>query len=129
MFTYEQKTGKLRNSVRSLVGTGYSGNGIGLNNASFQNVHDVGPLPRGLWTIELIADEHGKPVDHNGKHAPVFRLLPKEGTQTFGRSDFEFHGDLIGHVGENIASKGCVILNHDSRLKILVSSDRELEVI
>ena len=47
---YQQSTGYLAlNTI--FVGTGYSGNGAGLNNPGAQDQHNVGPLPQGMYTI------------------------------------------------------------------------------
>jgi hypothetical protein len=55
------------------------------------------------------------------------RLLPREGTNTFGRSGFCFHGDNKEHPG--CASEGCPIQAHDVRVKVWESGDRCFYVI
>lgn len=79
MYTYSQgkhtlsKDGVLQND------TGHSGNGAGLNNPAMQEVHDTGPLPRGMYTIGEWQAEHGQlgPV--------VAPLIPDAANEMFGR--------------------------------------------
>jgi hypothetical protein len=71
------------------VATGYSGAGEGKNNPALQGVVDVGPVPRGDYTI-------GAPecVTAPGPHGPyILRLTPAPGTNTHGRDGFLIHGD------------------------------------
>ena len=68
------------------IGTGYSGSGIGRNDTSYQDVHDVGPLPCGTYTI-------GQPFTDPEKGPLVFSLIPSPNDEMFGRSGFLIHGD------------------------------------
>jgi hypothetical protein len=54
-------------------------------------------------------------------------LIPKEGTDTFGRSGFLIHGDSVAMPGT--ASHGCIILSRDLREQISASGDNQLEVV
>ena len=55
MWKYIQSTGEIfRND--ELVGVGYSGRDEGKNNPLMQCKKDVGPIPRGWWTIEEPTD-------------------------------------------------------------------------
>lgn len=123
MWTYEQRTGVLRHDGRSL-GTGYSGHDIptalGKNNPTLQDVHEVGPIPQGLWAI-------GPSRDDAQLGPLVMELAPCAGTDAFGRSGFYIHGDSIEHPGE--ASHGCIVLGRSLRLLIAASSDKELQVV
>jgi hypothetical protein len=53
---YHQTTGQL-DHVDDITGTvtnidtGYAGRGDGYNNPDMQNIHDVGPIPEGTYTI------------------------------------------------------------------------------
>lgn len=62
--------------------------------------HRDGPIPTGWWDI-------GAPFDspHTGHHA--MRLRPWPETRTFGRTDFEFHGENPLHRG--LSSHGCIV--------------------
>ena len=135
MWVYQQSSGNLfrstplvqgaegvETSASTFIGKGYSGNGRGLNNPQMQDVHDVGPVPQGDWLI-------GKPYDHS-EHGPhVMALTPEPGTETFGRSGFLIHGDLVDKPGQFLASKGCVILARWMRERISQSGDFLLRVI
>lgn len=118
MNTYSQSSGKF--TCQALIAFGYSGNGDGKNNPAKQDVHNVGPIPQGEWTIV------GEPFDTT-THGPfVLRLEPKDGTETFGRSGFLIHGDSVTHPGT--ASEGCIILPRIMRQTIWSSGERDVLV-
>jgi hypothetical protein len=113
---YSQATGKLINPAGSVVGIGYSGNGVGLNNPAEQTEEGVGPIPQGQWTVESFFDDPG------GKGPLVAHVKPATGTETFGRSGFMIHGD---NAEENhTASEGCIILPRILREMVMSSQDR-----
>jgi Protein of unknown function (DUF2778) len=123
MWTYEQTSGELFNAAGELVGTGYSGFDVGKNAPSWQDHHDVGPIPRGLYTI-------GAPFDVKipGPHGPfVLPLEPDANNEMFGRSGFLCHGDSISHAGS--ASHGCIIQALPVRRAIAASGDNQLHVV
>lgn len=120
MYTYSQSTGRLTDSHGKLIAKGYSGNGLGKNNHGMQGIRQVGPIPCGLWTI-------GAPYDSKNVGPFALKLTPKEGTETFGRSDFRIHGDSIKEPGT--ASHGCIILQRLVRQLIWDSGDRDLQVV
>ncbi len=93
-----------------LPGIGYSGRGDGLNNPTYQEVHDLGPIPAGMYTVEPSIN----PPTHLGPFA--FPLIPSAANQMFGRDGFYIHGDnaQMNHS----ASDGCIILPHETRLWI-----------
>lgn len=120
MWTYQQSTGELKQDGK-FVSKGYSGHGEGQNNPACQQIHNVGPIPRGTWTIK------GPPFD-TPTHGPcVLRLFPCSYTDTFGRSAFLMHGDKIGAPGT--ASEGCIIMPRAVREQVWNSDDHYLEVI
>jgi hypothetical protein len=108
MFTYQQSTGKLLHDG-TLAGIGYSGFGAGKNNPSSEAIHNVGPIPRGSYTIgpEFQSETHGPVVHH---------LTPNPGTNTHGRDGFLMHGDSASHAGR--ASLGCVIQPRPVRMAV-----------
>lgn len=119
MWMYEVESGELVNPEGELVGVGYSGSPIARNDVSKEQEHEVGPLPRGTYTI-------GEPRD-TVKHGPyVMSLTPISGNM-YGRSDFLIHGDSLEHPGA--ASHGCIVLGRPLREAIGRSSDNELEVV
>lgn len=120
MWTYHQTTGELFHDDK-LIGTGYSGRNEGKNNFSLQNVHGIGPLCRGWYTIEDLI--------HDGGHLgpDVVFLKPDAENEMFGRSGFFMHGDSIANPGS--ASDGCIIQGHAVRILVSESEDRRLTVI
>lgn len=118
MWTYEQVTGRMLQDGER-VAIGYSGAGEGKNNPDMQDIHNVGPLPKGNYTICA-------PVD-TVTHGPyVLRLDPDPANEMFGRAGFLIHGDSVVHPGT--ASEGCIILGKLIRVKIWESDDHQLEV-
>jgi hypothetical protein len=103
------------------VADGYSGHGDGLNNPSMESVVNVGPIPRGDWTI-------GEAVDDPKLGPLAMALIPYPQTNTFGRTSFFVHGDSLEYPGLEEASHGCIILSRSIRELIAASPDRYLEV-
>jgi hypothetical protein len=119
-WTYAQKTGELQQNGEHIA-TGYSGAGPGKNNPEMENVHNLGPIPRGDWAIV------GPPIN-TAEHGPfVLRLDPAANTQTFERNGFLMHGDSIESPGR--ASQGCVIMPRSVREQVWKSGDRDLKVV
>jgi hypothetical protein len=84
----------------------YSGSGAGRNNPAMQGVENIGPIPRGSWSVSGVQqDLHGK------AHSNVLRLQADPGTNTFNRHDILVHGDNA----TGTASKGCVIAPAQTR--------------
>lgn len=119
MWTYNQANGQLSHGGVA-VGMGYSGaKPDGYNNPSMQNVHDVGPIPQGFYTIH-------EPFD-SPAHGPfAMPLEPDPANEMFGRGGFLMHGDSIENPGH--ASEGCVIMPRSVREEVWKSGDRELQV-
>lgn len=119
-WTYAQRSGELEQDGQP-VANGYSGCGDGKNNPEMQQVHNVGPIPRGDWTIV------GPPFNTT-EHGPyVLKLTPAADTSTFGRSGFLMHGDSKEAPGT--ASQGCVILPRSVREQVWESGDSDLKVV
>jgi hypothetical protein len=120
-FQYSQTTGEFTQDGQPL-GTGYSGNGEGLNNAAMQQVHGVGPIPQGTYTIG--------PPHADAEVGPVaMALLPAAGNAMFNRGDFLIHGDNAAL--DHTASEGCIVLPHDVRVMIaaaVLAGDDQLTV-
>jgi RHS repeat-associated protein len=127
-FEYDQKTGQMTHVLpdgkRVVVGTGYSGQGTGLNNPSEQYTPNSGPIPQGTYTIESQRDN----VTGAGHKLPgSMRLDPTSDTDTHGRAGFLIHGD--NQRGDHSASNGCIILPRPARNDIGGSSDHTLVVV
>jgi hypothetical protein len=120
MWIYSQSTGILKDADGHLVGRGYAGNGAGLNEPAFQNVKDVGPLPRGMYTFGPLRIDD--PVV--GEYA--IPLIPDARNEMFDRSDFFCHGDnpSLNHS----ASDGCMVQTKSVRIAMYSSADRRVMV-
>jgi len=117
---YAQKTGELQQDGGH-VATGYSGAGAGRNNPALEKEPNLGPIPRGDWTIV------GPPAN-TAQHGPyVLKLEPEADTETFGRTGFLMHGDSRQSPGN--ASHGCIVIPRATREQVWNSGDRELEVV
>jgi hypothetical protein len=121
MWIYVVSRGELVDPAGTTIGFGYSGDAEHYNNTASEAVPDVGPIPRGGWSIGEFFDDPG------GKGPLVARLTPKLSTQTFGRSGFMIHGDTAAM--DHTASHGCIILAHNLRQQIAASGDSDLEVV
>jgi Protein of unknown function (DUF2778) len=115
-WTYSQSTGQLTRNGQN-VATGYSGTGHGRNNPDLESQRNVGPIPRGRYTI-------GPPQDTR-THGPHVLELTPDGHNALGRAGFLIHGDNTRHD----ASLGCVVLPRDIRDQISNSGDNQLEVV
>jgi hypothetical protein len=84
-------------------------------------VPNIGPIPRGDWTIA------GPPVDSKDHGPYVLKLNPAPSAETHGRSGLLMHGDSKEHPGS--ASHGCVILTRAVREDVLAKRRPRLRVI
>jgi len=125
MWTYVQLSGELLDPTGKLFATGYSGAGEGKNNPAMQSVVAVGPIPCGMYTMELITDAQGNARDYGDKKAPVIRLIPDPQNEMFHRAGFLMHGDNETHT----ASDGCTIFDHPYREAVWASGDHQLQVV
>lgn len=114
------QTGNLFDPEAVFRGIGYSGHGEGVNNGALEAVHDVGPIPKGLWRIGPWFDDPG------GKGPIVCHLTPLSGTDTYGRTGLMCHGD--NGAGNRSASHGCIVLARPLREAIRDSGDSTLNV-
>lgn len=118
-WTYRQRTGEL---VRfgGVAGKAYSGHGEGKNDPTKQDQHDIGPIPRGKYTML-------QPMD-TPTHGPyVITLRPDPANEMHGRSGFLCHGDSVAHPGD--ASHGCIVTSHSMRQCLWQSGDHEITVV
>jgi len=111
---FSQTTGHVTDDSGTIIAHGYAGNNkdpkhLGKNNPELQGMKCVGPLPQGKYTI-------GKWGDH-GEVGPNSAPLTQIEGETFGRNDFLIHGP----GGEDPAncSKGCIVIPHDERMKVI----------
>lgn len=120
MWNYAQATGELFDPSGNLVQTGYSGKGGAKNDPDQQCVVDMGPIPRGLYTIQpAVSDPVLGPV--------AIRLDPDASNNMCGRSGFFIHGDGVSDPGD--ASQGCIIMQLTTRQQVNGSDDKQLQVV
>ena len=125
-FQYQQSTGILTHDGEELA-SGYSGHGPGVNAPNTQNLHGIGPIPQGVYTIA--------PPHADAQVGPVaMRLTPAPENVMFNRGDFLIHGGLSSDAitGKETASHGCIVLNHTARVAIgtaVVAGDDQLTVV
>lgn len=129
--TYSQGIGTL-SAPDGFLAVGYAGAGEGKNNPEMQDVPNVGPLPRGLYTItgpECIGTVFPCPNCHGAKehkHGPyVLRLHPSPANIMHGRAGFLIHGDN----GHGTASEGCICIDRSKRQLITSEGYGEVEVV
>lgn len=121
-WVWKQGTGELflRGSpVTTPFATGYAGLGEGRNNPNLQCVQDIGPIPRGGYTIGPARDTP----------APLsLPLTPDASNDMCGRFGFLIHGDSRRFPGR--ASDGCIIIaERAKREEIRASGITRLVVI
>lgn len=133
MWTYKQSTGELTADGGSLLAIGYSGHGDGVNDPDLQNVPDVGPIPQGLYDLGSPVNDPENPDSADPellKLGPyAIPLTPHADNQMFGRSGFFCHGDDVHHLGERVASEGCIIMSPGARHRLWESGDHTLQVV
>ena len=122
-YVYEQATGRMfarEGGLNDLLATGYSGAETdgGKNDPGKQCEHDIGPIPRGLYSI-------GDPF--TGPSPFSLRLTPDPGNDMCGRTGFLIHGDSIAAPGT--ASQGCIILGRPERERIYQARLGKLTVV
>lgn len=119
-WTYRQASGVMSKPDGSIAGTGYSGMPpTGKNIPTAQNLHMIGPIPCGGYSI-------GPIHNHPTLGLNVMALTPDATNEMFGRSGFFCHGDSSVHPGR--ASEGCIVMPGDVRSAMGASADRRLEV-
>lgn len=117
MWLYVQKTGDFfLNST--YVETGYSGaDPDGKNDPTKECVRNIGPIPRGYYTIGAAVDSPTAVSLPLGADNPSYCSPP--------RSGFLIHGDN----STGTASQGCIILSRTTRERVNNSTDKRLRVV
>jgi hypothetical protein len=106
------------------MGTGYAGGNLGKNpegknNPAMQNLHNIGPLPRGFYTFAPPTENRVGPFG--------IPLVPNPYNEMFGRGHFYCHGDLIGSPGSG--SEGCIAIARTVRHAMWASDVHRLLVV
>ena len=97
-----------------IVGYGYSGANLCINDPSLSRIHDMGCIPAGFYTFQGPLDD-----PEMGQH--IWRLVPDSANQMFERADFYNHGD--NKKCNHSASKGCIVSPEEVRV-IFRNGDR-----
>ncbi len=119
-WTWDQSAGTMTDPDGKFLAGGYSGKRSGMNNPAKQHMRAYGPIPQGMWRI-------GTPRRSTRTGPHVMDLTPMPGTETFGRSAFQIHGD--NGKGNRSASSGCIILGPQFRTAIGRSPVKLLKVV
>ena len=118
---YSQSQGIISRNGQVILGGGYAGNGLGLNNPGAQDQHNVGPLPQGHYLMTALVDSPKTGI-------ATIILDPDPGTEMYGRSAFRIHGD--NGRDDQSASDGCIVAGHAAdREAIWATQDHALEVV
>ena len=124
-WTYSQSTGQLTDPDGNFVINGYAGgncgkNPEGVNNPQCESFPNIGPLPRGLYTLGIPEDN-----PHLGPFA--IPLVPDSSNIMYARGGFFIHGDTSAM--NHSASEGCIILPRQFREQMYNSQDHSLQVV
>lgn len=107
-----------------LIGLCYAGNSTGLDNPDMVNMHNVGPLPPGIYSLvdiipflqaelektadSLVAQQIQQRLIAEKRMGPiVFVLNPDPANEMFDRSGFRLHWDTP--AATFTASDGCIV--------------------
>lgn len=125
-WVYSQHTGIMVSpNGNGVLGRGYSGRENGLNNPAEERHANIGPIPRGNYTI-------GPAFTHALAGPITMSLTPRPGTDTFGRDGFMIHGDTPLHISNptstTSASHGCIVIERSVRRLIADIGDLTLMV-
>jgi len=115
---YQITSGIMSQDDSTQVATGWSGNGLGKNQPEMTNVHNVGPLPVGTYSV-------GEWSDHPHVGPNSARLTQTSG-ESFGRDGFFIHGPGTTDYGQE--SKGCIVIPHNDRLKVIALNPDQITV-
>lgn len=121
-----------RGADGTIIGSGYAGNGKGINNVAACSERDVGPLPLGTYRcgLNMTSEELG---------FYAIPLFPVKGNVMFGRTGFFCHGGIPNEPETSpsfdppntcysrTASKGCLITTPEVRA--LIEKDGWLVVV
>jgi hypothetical protein len=116
MWKYVQENGQIFQNGK-YIDTGYSGSGAGKNDPAKECERNVGPIPRGWYTI---GQEISKPT-------PVTLPLSADDPNYCNppRDGFLIHGDNTSGT----ASTGCIVSKRTTRVTIRDSGDNRLQVV
>ncbi len=139
MFSFHQSSGRLwrpgwtaADQFEAFCYAGYSSQpwplppgktilpGEGRNVPNMESVHDIGPLPKGCYTI-------GPPYNHPKLGPLTFDLTPDAGVKLYGRALFRIHPD--GKVNPGTHSHGCICAPHSARIYIAAAREGKVDKV
>ncbi len=94
-------------------GRGWSGQGVGWNNPTAQNMKDRGPIPRGCWKVAGVTGSKGPTTI---VLEPLFSSDPTNNNRDL--STFRIHGASRDPETRALSSEGCIIMGPTDREKI-----------
>ena len=109
--TFSQSSGIITDDYGTYVAMGWAGNHAGKCNPKMQDIHNVGPLPAGLYKIGPWEEHH----DHLG---PFVASLTQISGETYGRDSFYIHGPDKDPKNFGQESKGCIVVPRPGRENI-----------
>ncbi|HXN71582.1 MAG TPA: tlde1 domain-containing protein [Candidatus Acidoferrales bacterium] len=121
MWTYVISNGYLGHDGQH-IDTGYSGHPPYVNDVTAIAIRNVGPLPTGFYTFDAA-------IDSPQLGPCAIPLTPDPANFMFDRSGFFVHGDKVEAPGAHLASDGCMIFGHSTRMMIDLSTDKQLQVV
>lgn len=124
MLTYSQSSGTLTLNGRNFPA--HAGKLQGLNNPEQQDVHGIGPIPQGAYTLGPWQDGSEYSAADARLGPFVSRLTPDPGNEMFGRDGFFIHGGN-GTVPPT-DSEGCIVTLPTVRHYIAQSGETMLTV-
>lgn len=116
MWKYVQETGQMFQNT-TLIDAGYSGSKVGKNNPAMECEKNVGPIPRGYYTIQGQVSKPTAVTLPLSADDPDYCKPPRDG--------FLIHGDN----SSGTASTGCIVLKRSTRERIRDSGDTRLQVV
>lgn len=120
MWVWGQRQGVLVTPMGKFAEYGHAGRLEGRNNPDMERVKGIGPLPCGLYTMQI---PHNSPT--TGPY--TLTLIPDASNDMHGRSSFAIHGESTTDP-EN-SSHGCIVVSREARVRAWESGDHRLMVI
>ena len=120
MHSYSQSTGIWYDPVGKVLGIGWAGQGVGKNNPNAENVHGIGPLPKGIYTITA-------PYNSLQTGPYTLGLVPDPKNVMYQRGGFRVHG--FNAENPELSSEGCIIQIRKVRETIWAYEDKLLQVV
>ena len=115
------------------AGNSWSGNDVvdpkikGKNNPQQQDVPNVGPLPRGAYTVGVWSGT-GHPPGYPPNLGPDIASLTQVSGETYGRRNFFIQGDAQGPT-HGQESRGNIVMPRDARMALKTIAPNTITVV